>query len=124
MEIFMRKTLMVVLAAGSIGAATVASSTRAEATCWGCWVGAGVVAGVIAGTAIANSAPYYGYGGYYGAPYAYQRPAYFGPAYYGYYRPYRPYYGYSGYAYAPRRYYAPRAYGYGYGYAPRRYYYY
>jgi hypothetical protein len=100
-ESIMRKILLTLVAAVSLTAATVAAPTNAEARCYGCWVGAGVAASVIAGAAIAN-AGYYGYGA---------------PAYYSGYGPYQPaYYGYRPY-YAPR-YYAPRYYGY---YAPRYY---
>src|SRR5262245_2167789 len=69
--------------------------TKAEARCYGCWVGAAVLAGLIGSAIIANRAY-----GYYGP--AYYGPAYYPPAYYGYapyyYRPriYRPYAGYYG----------------------------
>ncbi len=99
----MRKMVLMLVAAVSLTAATVAAPSNAQAYCRGCWVGAGVAGAVIAGAAIANAAPYYGYG---------YRPAYpyYGPRYYGYAPAY--------YGYAPG-YYAPRYYGY---YAPRRYY--
>ena len=100
----MRKIMLTLVAAASLAAATLAAPKPAEARCYGCWVGAGVAASVIAGAAIANA-------GYYGAPAYYGGYAPYQPVYYGGY--YRPYYGY----YAPR-YYAPRAYGY---YAPRYY---
>jgi hypothetical protein len=99
----MRKILLTLVAAASLAAATFAAPTRADAGCRGCWVGAGIAAGVIAGAAIANSG-YYGY-----------RPAY----YYGY----RPYYGYYAPRYYAPRYYYPRYYGYGYA-RPYRYRYY
>lgn len=100
----MRKILLTLVAAVSLASATIVAPTRADAGCRGCWVGAGVAAGVIADAAIANA-------GYYGAP-----------AYYSGYGPYQPaYYGYGPY-YAPR-YYAPRYYApYGYGYYAPRYY--
>lgn len=104
----MRKLLLTIVAAVSIAAATVAVPKNAEARCYGCWVGAGVAASVIAGAAIAN-AGYYGAPAYYGG---YAQPAY----YYGY----RPYYGYYAPRYYAPRYYAPRYYAPRY-YAPRYY---
>src|SRR5258707_10151103 len=79
----MRKTLTAVAAAATIGVATVAAPTTADAR-WGWWgpaLGAFAV-GAIVGGALAR--PYY-YGGYYGGYY----PAYsYYPArYYGYYAP-------------------------------------
>ena len=97
----MRKTITAIVAAGSIAATAIATSKPAEARCLGCWVGAGIAAGIVGG-ALASRSYGYGYGPYYGyAPYAYA------PAYYGGYAP--TYYG--GY-YAPRRYYARRYYRY------------
>ena len=90
----MQKTIMAIMTAGTIATAMIATPKPAEARCVGCWVGAGVAAGIIGG-AIASQ----GYG--YGYP-AYGRG-------YGY-----PSYGYAPYAYAP-------AYSGGY-YGPRRYY--
>ena len=98
----MRKTLTAIAAAATIGVATLASPTTADAR-WGWWGPAlgGFAAGAIIGSALAS--PYY-YGGYYSAhPYypagyygyyapAYSYSVYAGPAYYGYYGP-RPYYG-------------------------------
>ena len=82
----MRKTLTAVAAAATIGVATVAAPTTADAR-WGWWgpaIGA-FAAGAIIGGALASSYGYYG--GYYPAysyPYGYY-PAYsYGPAYYGY----------------------------------------
>jgi hypothetical protein len=100
----MRKTLTAVAAAATIGVATVAAPTTADAR-WGWWgpaLGAFAV-GAIVGGALAR--PYY-YGGYYGGyypAYSYYPAGYYGyyapaysysyvrPAYYGYYGP-RPYY--------------------------------
>jgi len=104
----MRKMSLTLIAAASIAAATFTFPTQADARCHGCWVGAGIAAGVLGAATIANAGYYYPpayYGGYY--------PAYYGgygyaPRYYGYYAP---------------RYYAPRyypRYGYGY-YRPYRY---
>ena len=84
----MLKTLTGVALAGvlAVGAVT-ASSQQAEARCYGCAVGAGVVGGLAAGAIIGSAlAPRYGYG-YYGPAYGYA-PAYYGgyyggPAYYG-----------------------------------------
>src|ERR1700733_12502427 len=80
----MTKTLTALAAASAVALATLAVPTTAEARCFGCAVGAGVVGGVIAGAivggAIANSAPppaYYGPGPApgYGAPgVAYRQP--------------------------------------------------
>ena len=108
----MRKALMIVTAAASIATATVAAPSSAEARCYGCWAGAGIAVGAIAGAAFASAA--YGnygvpYGGYYrSAYYGGYQPAYYGgyyqPAYYGGY--YRPYYAprYVGYRGCPRYY--------------------
>src|SRR5260221_10541990 len=79
----MRKTLTAVAAAATIGVATVAAPTTADAR-WGWWgpaLGAFAV-GAIVGGALAR--PYY-YGGYYGGYYpAY---SYYPAGYYGYYAP-------------------------------------
>jgi hypothetical protein len=105
METVMRKYLLALAAAASIAAATAMYPGRAEARCYGCWIGAGVAIGLLAGAAFA---PAYGYG-YPAYGYGY-RPAYYGPPAYAYYGPryYRPrYYAY----YGPRyRYYGPRYY--------------
>lgn len=99
----MRTTKLVttIAAVGIVGLAAMAPS-KAEARCIGCWVGAGVAAGVIGGALLSGAA--WGYPGYgYGYPaygYAYS-PAYYG---YGYAPSYS--YGYAGYP----------AYGYRYGY--------
>jgi hypothetical protein len=57
----MHKTLLGVLAAASVAAATIAAPTAADARCRGCGVAAGVfgglAAGAIIGSAIANSPP-------------------------------------------------------------------
>lgn len=97
----MRKTLTAVAAAATIGIATLATPTTADAR-WGWWgpaLGAFAV-GAIVGGALAR--PYY-YGGYYPA-YSYYPAGYYGlPAYYGY-------------AYAPRPYYSCLRGRYGYRY--------
>ena|SRR6266404_2711413 len=123
----MRKIVTAIVATASIAGAALATPRPAEARCLGCWVGAGIAAGVIGG-AIASSAYGYGYPAYgygYGYPtygysgYASGYPGYgYGYPTYGYsgYASGYPAYGYSPYAYAP-------AYGsYGGYYAPRRYY--
>jgi hypothetical protein len=102
METVMRKYLLSVIAAASIAAAVIGYPGRAEARCYGCWIGAGVAVGLLAGAAFGGY-PAYGYG----------YPAYG----YGYYRPV--YYSSPYYAYGPR-YYRPRYHGY---YGPPRYYY-
>jgi hypothetical protein len=107
----MRKTLTAIAAAATIGVATLASPTTADAR-WGWWGPAlgGFAVGAIVGSALAS--PYY-YAGYYPA-----YPSY--PAgYYGYYAPaysysYAP--AYYGYAYAPRPYYNCLRWRYGYRY--------
>jgi hypothetical protein len=108
METVMRKYLLSVVAAASIVGAVIVHPSRAEARCYGCWIGAGVAVGLLAGAAFGY--PAYGYG--YPA-YGYGYPAYG----YGYYRP--AYYGPPSYAYGPRYYYRSRYYGY---YGPRYYY--
>ncbi len=76
----MHKAILAIAAAATIAGTTVSAPSAANAGCYGCAVGAGVVgglaAGAIIGSAIANSGPrYYGpapgyveYDGY-GAPY-------------------------------------------------------
>jgi hypothetical protein len=111
----MRKALTAIAAAASIAAVTVTAPTKVEARCGGCWIGAGIAAGVIGSALVArNGYGYYGGYGYAPGGYGYSyAPTYYGyvdpaPAYYGgYYRP-----AYNSYAptyYAPR-YYAPRPY--------------
>ena len=57
----MHKTLIGLAAATAVGLATLAGPSPANAGCYGCAVGAGVLGGVVAGTiiggAIANSPP-------------------------------------------------------------------
>lgn len=57
----MHKTLLGLAAAAAVGLATVAGPSSANAGCYGCAVGAGVLggiaAGAIVGSAIANSPP-------------------------------------------------------------------
>lgn len=72
----MRKTIITIVAAASVSIATLASPTKAEAGCKGCW--AGLAAGVIGAAIIASSARAY-YGGYGYAPVYY----YGGYGYYG-----------------------------------------
>src|SRR5262245_64620233 len=100
----MPRTITAIVAAAGIAAATLATPKPAEARCIGCWVGAGIAAGIIGG-AIASSAygygPYgYGYGGYGGYGGFGFAPSYgyaYAPAYsYGYSPSYG--YGFGGYA--------------------------
>jgi hypothetical protein len=112
----MRKRLTALVAATSIGIATVGASTSADAR-WGSggWWGpaiGGFAVGAVIGSALAR--PYYGYGYGYPASYGYGYPAYYS---YGYPRYYS--YGYPRYSsygfYAPsrpyhRHYYARRHY--------------
>ena len=68
----MKKTLLALAAAASIGAATLAAPSPAQAGgCFGCAVGAGVAGGFIAGAIIGSAAA---------SPYG---PAYYGGPYYG-----------------------------------------
>jgi hypothetical protein len=64
----MTKTLTALAVAAAIGLATAAVPTTADARCFGCAVGAGVIGGIAAGAiiggAIANSGPAYGYPAY------------------------------------------------------------
>jgi hypothetical protein len=75
----MHKSVIGLAAAASIGFAALAVPSTANAGCFGCGVGAGllggVVAGAIVGSAIANSPP--------PPPYYYPPPPPPGPAYYG-----------------------------------------
>ncbi|HUC50605.1 MAG TPA: hypothetical protein VMA30_14580 [Xanthobacteraceae bacterium] len=74
----MHKSLLGLAAASAIGLATLAGPSPANAGCYGCAVGAGVVgglaAGAIIGSAIANSPPPPPPPPYYGPP-----PAAYGP---------------------------------------------
>jgi hypothetical protein len=118
----MRKVVLILVAAASLAFATVATPDRAEARCYGCWAGAGVAVGLIAGAALAGSYGYGGYGGYgyYGSPYGYgygYAPAYYAPRYAYYPGAYwGPRYRYARYAYwgGPRYHWGPR-YRYRYG---------
>ena len=85
----MRKSLIGLAAAASLGLATVAAPGTADARCFGCAVGVGVLGGVLLGSAIANAnnpppppPEYYGYPPP-PPPYGYPPPpeAYYGPAY-------------------------------------------
>ena len=44
----------------TLAVATVAVPKQAEARCFGCAIGAGVLAGALIGTAVVNSGPHYG----------------------------------------------------------------
>ena len=59
----MKKTLVALAAAATVATAIAAAPTPADARCFGCAVGAGVlggfVAGAIVGNAVANSQPAY-----------------------------------------------------------------
>src|SRR5579872_1740012 len=78
----MHKSLIGLVAAGGIGLASLVAPAPANAGCWGCGVGfgvlGGVAAGAIIGSAIANSPP----PGYYPPP-----PGYYPPPPVGYYPP-------------------------------------
>jgi anaerobic selenocysteine-containing dehydrogenase len=61
----MKKTILAIAAAATLAGATLTAPTAADARCYGCAVGAGVIgglaAGAIIGSAIANSQPRGGY---------------------------------------------------------------
>jgi len=61
----MKKTIFALAAAATIGLGTLAAPQPAQARCFGCDVGLGVLGGVVAGTiigsAIANHPGYYAY---------------------------------------------------------------
>jgi hypothetical protein len=48
-EMPMRKTITAILATAGVAATVIAAPKPAEARCIGCWVGAGIAAGVVAG---------------------------------------------------------------------------
>jgi hypothetical protein len=74
----MHRSLIALVAAAGIGLASVAVPSTADARCFGCAVGVGVlgglVAGAVIGSAVANSPPPPP-PGYYGPP----PPGYYGP---------------------------------------------
>ena len=51
----MKKTLTALVAAAGVAAATAVSPTPADARCYGCGVGAGVVGGLVAGAIIGSA---------------------------------------------------------------------
>ena len=79
----MHKSLIGLAAATAVGLATLAGPSTANASCYGCAVGAGIIGGVAAGaiigSAIANSPPPPPPPGYYPPPAAYYPPP--GPGY-------------------------------------------
>ena len=78
----MTKTLTALAAAAVVALASTAAPSTADARCFGCAVGAGVIGGIAAGAiiggAIANSGPAYAYPGY--APVAGYEPYAYGAA--------------------------------------------
>ena len=70
MECGMTKTLATLAVAATLAAGAVALPKEANATCFGCYVGAGVLGGVLLGAAIASSPPpaYYAPAPVYAAP--------------------------------------------------------
>jgi BA14K-like protein len=66
----MKKAILAIAAAATIAVGTLSAPTAADARCYGCAVGAGVVAGAIIGGAIVNSQRRY----YYPPPAAYYVP--------------------------------------------------
>jgi hypothetical protein len=79
----MRHSLIALAGAASIGVASLAAPSPANAWCVGCAVGAGIIGGVaagaIVGSAVANSQYYYPPGYYYPPPPGYYPPP---PGYY------------------------------------------
>jgi hypothetical protein len=78
----MKQTLTALAAAAVLAVASVAAPQPAQARCFGCAVGAGIIGGLAAGAIIGSAArPYYYGPGYYGYPgYAYAPgPVYYGP---------------------------------------------
>jgi hypothetical protein len=57
----MKKTIFAFAAAASIAIGTMAAPQPAQARCFGCAVGLGVLGGVIIGSAIASQPGYYAY---------------------------------------------------------------
>ncbi len=57
----MKKAILAVAAAATIAVGTMSAPSTADARCYGCAVGAGIVAGAIIGGAIVNSRPRYYY---------------------------------------------------------------
>ena len=98
----MTKFLTVLASASALALVSVAAPTTAEARCFGCAVGAGVVGGIAAGAIIAGATANRGY---YDGAYAYEPGYAYGPGY-----AYEPGYAYSEPVYG----------GYGYGYRHRR----
>jgi hypothetical protein len=72
----MKRATLTIAVAAALAGGTMSAPTTADARCYGCAVGAGIVAGAIIGGAIANSQPrYYGPG----PAYYYGGPGYYGP---------------------------------------------
>jgi BA14K-like protein len=57
----MKEAILAVAAAATIAVGTMSAPSTADARCYGCAVGAGIVAGAIIGGAIVNSRPRYYY---------------------------------------------------------------
>jgi|SRR5262245_3010840 len=77
----MRKTLIALAAAASVAGVAITAPSQANATCWGCYVGAGFAAGLLGGALVGSAGAAYPYGAYYGyGPSYYYAPA---PTYYG-----------------------------------------
>ena len=73
----MTKIFAALATAAVLATGTLATSTTAEARCYGCYVGGGILAGALIGSAIAaNSGPAYGYAPAYAPAYAYGPPCY------------------------------------------------
>ncbi len=76
-----KKLVLALAASATIAAATLSAPAPAQAGCVGCWIGAGVAGGLVAGAIIGSAArPYYygpGPGYYYGPGPA---PVYYAPA--------------------------------------------
>jgi hypothetical protein len=76
----MKTTLIALAAAATVAGAAITAPSPANATCWGCYVGGGVIAGLVGGALIAGAAqPYGAYYGYGPSHYYAPAPAYYGP---------------------------------------------
>jgi hypothetical protein len=105
----MKRTVLALATALTLGAATLAAPSPAHAWRggWGPGLAGGLLAGAVIG-GIASSAYAYGPYGYYGPGYGYYGGYYAPPAYYGGYAPVYYNYGYAPAYYGPPVYYGPR----------------
>jgi hypothetical protein len=57
----MKKAILTVAAAVTLAVASMTAPTPANARCVGCWIGGGIIGGLIVGSAIASHPGYYAY---------------------------------------------------------------